>query len=549
MNPVVLSAAAGVRNDIPLERYSPSDLSVGVNIDIDETGAITRRLGTKTVISGAAHSLWSDDTHAVFFVKDGKLLSLAPDLTTTTEVRDNVLGSKLSYAALDMTVYWSDTLEAGVIRDGVAHQWGVTPPDVPMVATTTGTLDAGTYGITTTFLRADGYESGAPACTWVDLADPGGLTVAIPSSTNPDVVGVCVYMTAVNGTVPYLIQTTIQSTLTISATPDFGVPIRTQFMGAAPAGQAVALFNGRAYVAQGNYLIYSEPYEYELFDLRKNFITFPSRITMVAPVKGGIYVGTMEKIVFLEGGSPDDFELYPLMPYGVMEGTSVVIPGELMVTKDSPDNAQMWMSFKGFCVGSQPTRSGPIMSNLTSGRYLTPHLPAVGASLLKIKGGTPHLVMSCEDMTLVMNVQTSAVWNYSNYTFNSFCKWSGKYLGAGESGLVQLELDGDDDGVPIDAEYSFGKLSIAQEFQARLQEVTVAATIEDALQLTLTTERGEPVEREIKPRIPGVTQQCRVLPPRGQKGLYWQVAIKNVDGCDFAIDNVTLQVVPSTRRI
>lgn len=548
MKPIVLNAATGVRNDIPLERYGKGNLSVGVNIDIDETGAITRRLGFQTVIHGAAHSLWSDNTYAAFFVQNNKLLSLDVNLNPT-QVRDNVMGERVSYASLDTTVYWSDGVEAGVVRNGASHQWGVTPPSSPTVSTTTGTLAAGTYGVTTTFLRADGHESGAPACTWHELAAPGGLSITIPATTNPDVIGVSVYMTAVNGTVPYLIQTTSQSTVTVSATPDFGVPIRTQFMSAAPAGQLVAIYNGRAYVAQDNYLIYSEPFEYELFDLRNNFITFPSRVTMVAPVKGGIYIGTTEKIMFLDGGGPDEFEMSPLMPYGVMEGTSALIPGELLGGDNPPDNAQLWMSFKGVCVGSQPSRSGPIMSNVTSDRYIMPHLPWFGASLLKIKSGTPHFIVSCDTMTMVMNVTTRAVWFYTNYTFNSFCKWSGVYLGAGSSGLVQLELDGHDDGVQIDAEYASGKMALSGEFQSRLQEVTVAAVIEGELQISFTTDDGEPSEQTIVPRLAAVPQQCRVIPPKGQRGMYWQVELKNIDGCDFSVDNVTLHVAPSQRRV
>lgn len=42
IKPVELKAATDVRNDVSLERFKPTDLATGINIDLDETGKVYR---------------------------------------------------------------------------------------------------------------------------------------------------------------------------------------------------------------------------------------------------------------------------------------------------------------------------------------------------------------------------------------------------------------------------------------------------------------------------------------------------------------------------
>lgn len=390
MKPLVLNAAAGVRNDVPLERFAKGDLATGSNIDIDETGAISRRLGTQVVVAGAAHSLWSNDEVACF-VQGTTLKQLFPDMTTRT-LQTGVTGARLSYAEVNGTVYWSDEIQSGAFIDGVAHQWGIQPPLPAGLTATFGELPAGTYGLTTTYVRDDGHESGAPVLTWITLGDTQAVRAVLTPTALAGIVGQRIYLTPPDDETAYFVGEVSSSAASfeVSSLPSYGVELRTLLKGPAPAGHLVAHAFGRTYVAQGAFLFVSDPFEFELFDLRAGFLGFDSRITMFIPVADGVYIGTQDRTVFLAGTSPDTFQEIPVFPFGCVEGTARAVRGDLLAKEDETTSVAMWMSKQGVCLG----KPGGQAKNLTGGRYVMPASLGQGASLLKIKDGTPQFLVT-----------------------------------------------------------------------------------------------------------------------------------------------------------
>jgi hypothetical protein len=96
----------------------------------------------------------------------------------------------------------------------------------------------------------------------------------------------------------------------------------------APGGQIVTQYNGRMYLGSGPVLGYSQPYGYELFDPRDYIALDGSEITIVAPVTDGIFVGTRERIVFLQGSGPEDFRRIEKAPVGALPGTLVFVDAD-----------------------------------------------------------------------------------------------------------------------------------------------------------------------------------------------------------------------------
>lgn len=253
-----------------------------------------------------------------------------------------------------------------------------------------GDLPAGTYMVTTTFVRVDGTESGAPASVGVTVSSAASISVTnISVSNDPLVSRVRIYMTAPNGEV--LMEAgeigNGVTSVSITAVPVFGPALRTQFFGPPPPGQALGTYNGRAYIGAANVLWYTLPYEYELVDLAYGYIVFDSDIQVIAGVVDGIFVGAKSETVFLAGDGPESFVREQVAPYGAVLGTAFAVRNDQVPGSDEPGVVQVWASQKGIAIG----QDGGKYVEATSGRYILPSVTE-GASVLKIRSGTPQLV-------------------------------------------------------------------------------------------------------------------------------------------------------------
>lgn len=392
MNPIELKAAAGLRNDISQERFSKNDLAVGTNIEVDETGKVWRRKATTKLQSGVMHSLWASGSDR-FVVANGVLSRLTDALALRPIVA--VAGTRVAYQSIAGEVYWTDGLQSGVITGTTSRVWGIAPPPPFAAAPTSGTMQAGSYLYTMTYVRADGKESGAPAYGRVDTT--GGITFpALPVSSDPTVVERRLYLSACGGELPYLALTLTNSgkTASLTAPAQRGPQVRTSLSVNAPAGQLVGYYNGRAYVAQGRYLWYSEPFEYERFDPMSSYLAFPDAVQTFAPVSDGVFVGSETETVFLHGADPSEFVRRQVANYGTVLGTEMNAPPHYMRAHDGgmerKGPQKLWMSRQGACLGND----GGDFKNLTGGRFILPDGVVAGASLLKIRGGTPQFVTS-----------------------------------------------------------------------------------------------------------------------------------------------------------
>lgn len=386
MKTIEFGALNGVRNDVSLERYKQGDLSKGVNIDVDDTGKVWRREGTTAVLAGNMHSLYNDGQTTL--VVDGGNLTLLDKLTK--HVILPVTGRKLDYVTVNDEIYWSDEYQSGVVQQGANRRWGIAVPPPPVFAVGAGSLDAGTYLVTTTYVRRDGRESGASKTVSITVPQNSSFTAVLTQSTDSLVTHCRLYISTVNGEVCYLAGEVANghTALLISDAQQRGPAVRTMFMGPAPAGQVVGHFAGRAYVAQGPYLWYSQPYEHELFDLRSGYLGFDSNVTIFAPVSDGIYIGSDKSVHFLVGTDPTTMERRQVASYGAVRGTKRELPAYYFGPPDETPQGvvQTFMTQRGMCAGLEHG----VFKNLTGGRYM-PVAASAGASLLKVRGGTPLL--------------------------------------------------------------------------------------------------------------------------------------------------------------
>lgn len=148
---------------------------------------------------------------------------------------------------------------------------------------------------------------------------------------------------------------------------------------------------------------------------------------------------------------------------------------------------------------------------------------------------------------LTMNIPAQSVSEYSNYNFNSFCKFNGVYLGADSSGIHTLSGD-TDNAVSIQASIKTGIWDIGSEFIKRLTDVWIGILGNGGYEITvITDDNGEAVYS-----LQGAKNTTHIIKTntaRGVKGRYWQITLRNTGGSDFRLDSINTNMFNTKRRV
>jgi hypothetical protein len=385
--PLIFSEFAGIDSANP-ERLSPKDLVEALNVDIDETGQLKRRRGFALARAGAAHSLWSSG-QTCLFVAGSTLYRLKADYNAEALIGVTA-DAPVSYCEVAGRVYWSNGFEAGVVEADAARWWGIAIPPLPGAAAIVGSMTAGTYLFTLTFSRADGQESGAPVAGRIDLEDGAGIRFTMVTPADPLLVRKTLYLSQPNGDVLYRAMEIDAGDVTADYLGDvvnLVTPLDRLLLERAPAGQVVAHHNGRMYVASGPVLHYSQPYGYELFDLREYIAIDGTDITIVAPVTDGVFVGTRERVVFLQGQGPDTFVVQEKAAHAAIPGTLAYFDTDGASLELPGKRAAMFATAAGLAVVSD----GGVFIDLTQRKYVMPAYQR-GAGLYRSDGGQQRYV-------------------------------------------------------------------------------------------------------------------------------------------------------------
>jgi hypothetical protein len=166
-----------------------------------------------------------------------------------------------------------------------------------------------------------------------------------------------------------------------------GVECITLNMQAPIAGEHLCFYRGRVYVASGPTIRCTEPLSYELMSMDRNHFPFPSNVTMMIPVEGGIWVATADESMMMAGSDPQadgGMQIRGRNSSGAISGCSVAVDSTLLSVKGiSPGKVAMWMSVDGIMIGDSAGNA----INLT-GDYFVPPKDAIDgwACLVKEEG-------------------------------------------------------------------------------------------------------------------------------------------------------------------
>ncbi len=365
------------------------ELREAVNVDIDGALRVRRREGYTKVYAGVnTHSLWSNGK-VILFVEDGTLKEFDPETNQATAIRTSMTRfGKVAYQDIFGDVYFTDGNQTGVYtKDKVDTVMGIpTPPTTPTLMSGSGILPAGWYGVAFTAVDTTGRESGSTQEEFIKLDAGSSIIVyGIPAS----VIGaekIAVYVTSPNGDVFYRYAEVSTGTVDVQVTSiPSGAQLRTRYMTTMPAGHLLTYHQQRLYVAVNNVVYYSEPFQYGLTRVTRNFLQFPSKITLMVSTDDGMYIADEDHTYYVNGRNPEEFAITTVADYGAVEGTAVEIPRDYF-GEGKGSRAWMWVTREGVCGGV-----GGEFTNLTKGRYAVPESLS-GTAAFRLNEGVAQFV-------------------------------------------------------------------------------------------------------------------------------------------------------------
>lgn len=392
MGDVTFKAFAGINNRLRAERLQPGDLVSAMNVNVSDDGQLARRDGRELKLAASAHSLWSDGI-VCLFVDGTTLKRLNADYTATT-LTELTSGEPMAYVSVNNRVYYGNGTDKGIISEtGTGRTWGLVPPALPLAANAGGALPAGTYQFAMTYVREDGQESGTGLAGRIDVTTGGIEFSDIPVSDDSTVTHKILYVTPQNGDVLYRAAILREDVVGYTYTGGpLSIPLNTQYMQDPPAGEIVAYHFGHLYVVRGSIVYYSQPYGYELFDLR-DFLAFDSPVRIFAPIDSGIWVGTDKQVSWLDGTDPTKMEKADRASTKSVKGTLAYTQSELLpaIKEGVPDTkVALWWTGEGVCAGYP---SG-VLHKLTQDRYQSSIDGTTGAGLVaQTTGGDQYIAV------------------------------------------------------------------------------------------------------------------------------------------------------------
>jgi hypothetical protein len=334
---VTYSSFKGINSVGNPENVDPSYLMKALNIDIDKTGNLSKRKGYSKVDTANYTSLWaSENGLGCYAVRNGDLVEVLPNYLHVT-LKSSIGNIRLSFEEVDGTIYLSSPILNGTIVNHTFKNWGIEKNHLsPTLSIGAGTLPAGDYQVSFTYVNTSGIESGTGPASLINVPNNSSILVTIPNITDPEILYARVYSSTPNGNSLYFNNIGLSgSTVTISSISNLIDPLRTFNIDKAPLGHIVKYYRGRMYIAQDNILWYSEPFQYTNFKLASNYFEFPERIREVMPVEDGIWLGS-DKLYYLSGEEPEKFKRTTKERIKVVEGTSTLFSGSYIHLDNTP---------------------------------------------------------------------------------------------------------------------------------------------------------------------------------------------------------------------
>lgn len=150
----------------------------------------------------------------------------------------------------------------------------------------------------------------------------------------------------------------------------------------------------------------------------------------------------------------------------------------------------------------------------------------------------------------VLNTESTAASWYTNFDMHSIAQVDNAVFAVGPEGV--FELTGDDDaGEPIDAGTRSGFMDFGSSFTKRLENMYLGYTSTGTLSTRLSVKESRHLATRfyLEQRTADAPRNGRVVPGKGMWGRYWMVEMNNVNGADFSVYDIEVDIATSPRKL
>lgn len=301
----------GINNRASDNKMPAGALRECVNFDLDVNGLLHQRNGYFGKIEGVFTRVWSDNKRC-FGVMDGDLVEITEvDDTYSAAVLQSSVDDWIDFSECDGDYYFVGATVTGKITGSSVVSFGIDKVNaVPTLSAVSGTMAAGRYQVAVTHIDANGFESGVGSYALITLTANSSISLNnIPTSINPRVLYAIIYVSTPNGKEVYRNGIVANGVTTYSIT-DIAADISqlfTKSLDSAPNGTIIRYHYGRLFIANANYVFYSQGQDYEHFDAR-NYLAYSEAVTAVLPCEDGLWISA-DGLYFIQGRNPDVFTL------------------------------------------------------------------------------------------------------------------------------------------------------------------------------------------------------------------------------------------------
>lgn len=378
---IKLESFKGMDNRHRAESLPEGFLRDLINIDVDDGGKLSLRLGSARLYAGDTHSLDGD-----FFVEGGDLKLLNSDFSAT--LLESGVGDKaMDYTTIDDTTYFSNGVMTGKVQGTEVTRWGVQPPPVQPVATpvTTGGLFAGDYQYAITWKDYAGEESGTGNAGLVTVEEGGGIQLTKFVTPPTNIEKIAVYVTQHDSETLYLYAEYPRTLADVTISKGISdVPLTTQHGFPPEPCDIIQEHYGRIYLAKGNVVQFTEALIYGMVK-PDNFLQFEADVNLIVSLPGMLYIVTDTDT---HRFSNIDGEAFPVLvdvkPYGGTKGT---------LSYDTTTKTAFWLSDKGIVAANSEGISELHYANVAISKF------EKGATTIVEKDGVKKLVGSFQQGT------------------------------------------------------------------------------------------------------------------------------------------------------
>lgn len=341
-----------------------------VNVNVTPAGKLEVRRGARQVSALKYRNLWQSPLHGDTFGTLGDQWHKIDPEAWSSESLATIGEGIASHIVLMNMVCAAGPAGIFTYDGSKAQRLTLDTPAAPLVMVGEGSLEQGAYHVAVAWLRGS-QESALSEAATVHVPADGALEVAFPMCLDLSVTGIRLYLSKPNGgeLMRYEDFPVGSPVFSIRVPPALGAAAQFRHLSPMPTGLFLAYWRGRLLTARANVLRFSEAMAYHLHDERHGFIQMPQRITFVQPVDGGIWVGQVDHVAFLQGASPDSLSVIRKASAGPVPGSAIQLPADVVGTNLAGGGSPVavWLAENGYVAGTSEGGLAEIHSNVMRG--------------------------------------------------------------------------------------------------------------------------------------------------------------------------------------